>query len=155
MLSQCWDLSLPRECAPPLPSPLHPCPRCPGSLIVVVQSLSHVRLLATPRTAACQASLSFTVSQSLLKLMPLRPVMLSKHLILYCPLLLLPSILPSIRVFSSESALPIPHTSALSNSCPDHVCITLPLPCAPRISQSCQTTLNQVKGYCWSQMDTR
>ena len=57
--------------------------------------------------AACQASLSFTISQSLLKLMSIESVMPSNHLILYRPLLLLPSILPSIRVFSNESALHI------------------------------------------------
>ena len=68
-----------------------------------VQSLSHVRLLATPWTAACQPSLSSTISWSLLKFIEL--IMPSNHLILCCPLLLLPSIFPSIRVFSSESAL--------------------------------------------------
>ena len=66
-----------------------------------------VRLFATPWTAACQASLSFTISQSLLKLMSIELVMPSNHLILCCPLLLLPSIFPSNRVFSSESALHI------------------------------------------------
>ena len=69
--------------------------------------LSRVRLLAIPWTAARQASLSFTVSLSLLKLMSIVSMMPSNHLILYCPLLLLPSIFPSIRVFSSESALHI------------------------------------------------
>ena len=59
----------------------------------------------TPQTAACQASLSFTISQSLLKLMPIELVMSSNHLILCHLLLLLPSIPPSIRVFSNESAL--------------------------------------------------
>ena len=68
-----------------------------------VQSLSHIRLFATPWTAALQASLSFTISQSLLKLMSIRSVMPSNHPILCCPLLLLPSIFPSIRVFSNES----------------------------------------------------
>ena len=70
-----------------------------------VQSLSCVRLFATPWTAACQASLSITNSQSLLKLMSIESVMPSKHLILCRPLLLLPSIFPSIRVFSNESVL--------------------------------------------------
>ena len=65
--------------------------------------LSCVGLFVTPRTAACQASLSFTLSQSLLKLMSIELVMPSNHLILYRPLL--PSIFPRIRVFSSESAL--------------------------------------------------
>ena len=72
-----------------------------------VQSLSHVRLFATPWTAAHQASLSITNSRSLLKLMPIESVMPSNHLILCQPLLLLPSILPSIRVLSNESVLRI------------------------------------------------
>ena len=72
-----------------------------------VQSLSHVQLFATPWIAARQASLSITSSRSLLKLMPIESVMLSSHLILCCPLLLLPLIPPSIRVFSNESALRI------------------------------------------------
>ena len=71
------------------------------------QSLSHVQLFATPWTAAYQASLSITNSQSLLKLMYTKLVMPSNHLILCCSLLLLPSIFPSIRVFSNESALRI------------------------------------------------
>ena len=70
-----------------------------------VQSLSHVQLFATPWTATCQASLSATNPQSLLKLMSIESVMPSNHLSLCHPLLLLPSILPSIRVFSSESTL--------------------------------------------------
>ena len=61
----------------------------------------------TPWTAACQASLFFTVSQSLLKLMSIESLMLSNHLILCHPLFLLPSIFPSIRVFSNESAVRI------------------------------------------------
>ena len=65
-----------------------------------VQSLSHVRLFATPRTAARQASLTITDSRSLLKLKSISSVMPSNHLILCHPLLLLPSIFPSIRVFS-------------------------------------------------------
>ena len=69
------------------------------------QSLSHVWLLATPWTAARQASLSITTSQSLLKLMPIKSVMSSNHLFLCRPLLLLPLIFPSIMVFSNESAL--------------------------------------------------
>ena len=67
--------------------------------------LSHVQLFVTPWTAAHQASLSFTVSQSLLKLMSIESVMPSNHLIFCHPLLLLLSIFPSIRVFSSESTL--------------------------------------------------
>ena len=69
------------------------------------QSLSHVRLFVTPWTAAFWASLSITNSQSLLKLMSIESVMPSNHLILCHPLLLLPSVFPSIRVFSSESVL--------------------------------------------------
>ena len=72
-----------------------------------VQSLSHVRLFATPWTAARQASLSITSSWSLPKLMSIESVMPSNHLILSHPLLLLPSIFPSIRGFSNESALRI------------------------------------------------
>ena len=68
-----------------------------------VQLLSCVQLFATPWTAACQASLSITNSQSLLKLMSIESVMPSNHLILCHPLLLPPSIFPSIRVFSNES----------------------------------------------------
>ena len=71
----------------------------------VVQSLSHVWLLGTPWTAARQASLSFTISRSLLKVTSIESVMPSNHLILCHSLLLLPSIFPSIRVFSNESAL--------------------------------------------------
>ena len=74
---------------------------------VVVQSFSRVWLFVTPWTAAHQASLSFTISWSLLKLMFIESVMPSNHLTLCCPLLLLPSIFPSIRVFSDESALHI------------------------------------------------
>ena len=76
-------------------------------LVSAVQSLSHVWLFATPGTAACQASLSITNSQSLLKLMSIEPVMPSNNLILCHRLLLLPSIFPRIRVFSNESALHI------------------------------------------------
>ena len=72
-----------------------------------VQLLSHVWLFATPWTAARQSSLSITISWSLLKLMSIESAMPSNHLILYCPLLLLPSIFPSIRIFSNESVLHI------------------------------------------------
>ena len=75
--------------------------------IVVVQLLSCVQLFTTPWTAAHQASLSFTTSRSLLKLMSIESVMLSNHLILCHPLLLLPSVFPRIRVFSNELALHI------------------------------------------------
>ena len=78
---------------------------CACSVEVVVQLLSRVQLFVTPWTAARQASLSITNSQSLPKLMSIESVMPSNHLILCCPLLLLPSIFPNIRVFSNESAL--------------------------------------------------
>ena len=78
---------------------------CTSIVIAVVQSLSHVQLFVTPWTAAHQPFLSFTISQSLLKLRCIESVMPSNHLILCRPLLCLPSIFPSIRVFSSESAL--------------------------------------------------
>ena len=76
-------------------------------LHISVQLLSCTWLLMTPWTVACQASLSITNSQSLLKLMSIKSVMPSNHLILCCPLLLLHSILPNIRVFSNESVLHI------------------------------------------------
>ena len=74
---------------------------------VTVQSFSCVQLFATPWTAARQTSLSFTISQGLLKLMSIESVTPSNHLILCCPLLLLSSIFPSIRVFSSEAVFHI------------------------------------------------
>ena len=77
------------------------------SSVQFIQSVSHVQLFATPWTAACQASLSITISQSSFKLMSIKLVMPSKHLILCCPLLLLPSIFPSIRVLFNESVLRI------------------------------------------------
>ena len=80
---------------------------CFSFCIVVVQSLSHVQLFVIPWTAACQASLSFAFSWSLLKLMSIESVMPSNHLILCHPLLLLPSVFASIRIFSDELALPI------------------------------------------------
>ena len=72
-----------------------------------VQSLRIVWLFATPRTAECQASLSIINSESLLKLMPIESVMTSNHLILWCPLILPPSIFSSNRIFSKESVLHI------------------------------------------------
>ena len=86
---------------------------------LVVQSLICVQLFVTPWTAAHQSSLSFTISQSLLKLISIESMMPSNHVLLYCPLLL-PSIFPSIRVFFSELALHItekalaPHSSTLA-----------------------------------------
>ena len=78
-----------------------------STLFSSVQLLSRVRLFATPWTEACQASLSITNSWSSPKLMSIESVTPSNQLILCCPLLLLPSIFPSIRVFSNESALHI------------------------------------------------
>ena len=79
-------------------------PLAPSGKLSSVQSLSRVQLFATPWTAACQATLFFTISRSLLKLISLESVMPSNHLIL-CRPLLLPLIFPRIRVFSNESAL--------------------------------------------------
>ena len=76
-----------------------------SSDVVVVQSLSHVWLFVMPWIVACQAPLSSTVSQNLLKFMSIESVMPSNHLILCCPLLLLPSVFPRLRIFSSEFAL--------------------------------------------------
>ena len=77
------------------------------TLLFIVQSLSCVWLFVTSWITACQASLSITNSRSSLKLMSIELVMPSNHLILCCPLLLLPSIFPGIKVFSSELALHI------------------------------------------------
>ena len=88
-----------------------------------VQSLSHVWLFVTPWTAACQASLSITNSRSSLRLTSIESVMPASHLILCCPLLLLPSIFPSIRVFSNESAVRIrwpKYWSFSFNICPSN-----------------------------------
>ena len=88
-----------------------------------VQSLSHVRLFVTPWTTACQACLSITNSWSSPKPMSIESVMPSKHFILCHPLLLLPSIFPSIRVFSNESALHIrwpKYRSFSFNICPSN-----------------------------------
>ena len=76
-------------------------------LLVVAQLKSHVQIFVTPWITECQAFLSFTVSWSLLKFISIESVMVSNYLILCYPLLLLPSVSPSIRVFSSESALRI------------------------------------------------
>ena len=101
-------------------------------------SLSRVRLFATPWTAARQASPSITSSQSLLTLMSVESVMPSNHLILCRPLLLLPSIIPSIRVFSNESVLHIrwpKHSSFSFNTSPSNEYSGLVgSPCRPRDS---------------------
>ena len=88
-----------------------------GGINQSVQSLSHVELFATPWTTAHQASLSITNSQSLTKLTSIESMMPSNHLILCHPLLLLPSIFPSIRVFSSELTLRIGWPKYWSISC--------------------------------------
>ena len=75
------------------------------SVVVGVQSLSLVWLFVTPWTAACQVSLSFTISWSLLRFRSIESMMLSNRLILCCPLLLLPSVFSSIRVFSNKLAI--------------------------------------------------
>ena len=80
----------------------------PSSFFSSVQSLSFVQLFVTPWTAACQASLSITNSQNLLKFMSIKSVMPSNHLILCCPLTLLSSVFPSIKVFSNESHVTCP-----------------------------------------------
>ena len=79
----------------------------PLSVVVAIKSLSHVWLFMTPWTAVSQVPLSFTISLSLLRFMSIESVMPSNHLVLYHPLLLLPSVFPSIKVFAKELALPI------------------------------------------------
>ena len=91
-------ISSPRVSPQPKVRILFSCGKC----FFIVQFLSHVPLFVTPWTAARQTSLSFTISQSLLKHMSIESVMPSNHLILCRPLLLLPSIFPSIRLFSNE-----------------------------------------------------
>ena len=80
-------------------------PSIPWLVVVVVRSLSHVQLFGIPSTATCQASLSFAISQSLLKLMSIESVMPSNYFILCHPLVLLPSIFPTMKVFYNELAL--------------------------------------------------
>ena len=85
---------------------IYKCPVAGACLVCfVVKSLSHVQLFATPWTIACQAPLSSIISRGLLKFMSIELVMLSNHLILCHPLLLLPSVFHSFRVFSNELAL--------------------------------------------------
>ena len=97
----------------------------PALAIVFVQSPSCVLLFETPWTAARQASLSLTISWSLPKFMSTASAMPSNHLILYCPLLLLPSVFPSIRFFSNELAVHIRWTNLDSVLKSRH--ITLPM----------------------------
>ena len=91
-------------------------PHVLSMILFVVQSVSHVQLFVSLRTTTCQASLSLTISWSLPRFMAIESVMLSTHLILCCPLVLLPSIFPSIRVFSNESGLLIRWTKYWSFS---------------------------------------
>ena len=100
-LVACHDSCFPMECCPPSSSG-HEISQ--ARILVVVHLLGCVWLFMTPWTAACPASLSFTISRSLLKLMPIVSMMPSNHLILCHPPFLLPSIFPSIRVFSNELA---------------------------------------------------
>ena len=112
-LHSCWIFTFlplsvkgkafPLKCSLASPLVLQPLKKLPYA--IVVQSLSCVQYFVTPWTVAHQASLSFTISQSLLKLMTIELMMPSNDLILRHPLLLLPSIFPSIRVFSNESTL--------------------------------------------------
>ena len=123
---------------------------CSREITSSVQSLSHVQLFVTLWTAACQDSLSITNSWSLHKLMSIESVMPSNHLILYCLLLLLPSIFLSIRVFSNESVLhirwPMYWSFSFSISLPMNIQDWFPLdglvwsPCSPRNSQESSPT---------------
>ena len=117
-------------------------------LFAIVQLLNCVWLFVTPWTAACQASLSFTVSLSLLKLKSTVLIMPSNHLALCCPLLLLPSIFPSIRAFSSQllfaSAGQSTRLSASASVLPMNIQDWFPLgwtgsPWSPRDSQESST----------------
>ena len=120
-------------------------------MIFLLFSHCHVQLFATPWTVARQASLSSTISQSLLKLMSIELVMPLNYLILCQPLLLLPSISPSIRVFSNESALCISwpkywsfsFSISTSNEYSEQVSFRMDLvgaPCSPRDSQESSPT---------------
>ena len=104
-----WERSFHRVWRKPegLCNALSTCYLCIGAQFSSVQSFNHVQLFVTPRTTACQASLSITQSQSLLKLMAIQLVLPSNHLILCHAFLLLLSNFPSIRVFSNESVLHI------------------------------------------------
>ena len=133
---------------------------CKDVLVVVVQSLSPVRLSATPRTTEHQASLFFTTSQSLLKLMSNESVMPSNHHILCHPLLLLPSIFPSIRVFSNELALRIRWQSIGASPSASVLPVNIRTdflqdglvgsPCSPRDFREPYPT-PQFKSTCWGQ----
>ena len=107
----------------------------------VVQSLGCVQLFATPWTAARQASMSFTISQSLPRFMFIARVMPSSHLILWCPFLLLPSIFPSIRDFSSLVQF---SRSIMSDSLQSHDCCTSSLPVHHQLLEFTQTHVHWV-----------
>ena len=123
----------------------------PASTFSSVQSLSQIQLFVTPWTAAHQTSMSITNSRSLLKLISIELVMPSNHLILFLPFLLLPSIFPSIRVFSNESALCIrwpkywsfSFSISTSNEYSGLISFRMDLvgsPCSPRDSQKSSPT---------------
>ena len=125
--------------------------RVPEKQLSSVQSLSRIRLFATPWITTCQASLSITNSRSSLKLMCIESVMPSSHLILCHPLLLLPPISPSIRVFSNESTLRMrwpkywnfSFTISPSDEHPGLISFRMDWlgpPCSPRDSQEFSTT---------------
>jgi len=99
------DFSVPWPRQVPNLQPLTDCCLYEESFIVVVQLLSCVQLFDTPWTEACQTSLSFTISWSMLKLVSIAPVMSSNHFMLWSPLLILLSFFPRTSVFSNESAL--------------------------------------------------
>ena len=116
--------------------------------ILVVQSLSHVQLFATPWTAARQASLSFSISWSVLKLMSIKSVMPSSHLILWCPLLLLPwSLLKSVTFPMSQLYASVQFTS-VAQSCPTLCdpmdCSTPGFPVHHQLPELAQTHVHQV-----------
>ena len=126
-----------------------------------VQLLSCVLLFATPWTAARQASLSITNSQSLLNLMSIESVMPSNYLILCCPLLLLPLIFPSIRVFSNESVLHIKWSKyrsfsfsiSPSNECSGLISFGIDWSlCSPRDSQESSPTPSQKRQFFGAQL---
>ena len=122
---------------------------CYVPLSFVVQSLSRVWLFATPCTAACQASLSFTISESLHKLMSTELMMPYNHLILCCPLLLLLSIFSSIRVFSKELALRIRKPKHWSFSIIELMLTICSLILLPFLDPACTSGIAQFT-YCWS-----
>ena len=122
----------------------------PGTQFSSVQSLSRIRLFATTWTTAHQASLSFTVSQSLLKLMSIEWVMPSNHLILCHPLLLLPSIFPSIGVFSHESLFTSGGTQKVLSKGDEWIDNDIQLPCLSQDVQALRALLPMTSEECRS-----